>query len=295
MNPMYLLAAGTMIAVAATGAALVHLVRPAPPDLQATLAQLDGTRTATGDAAGSGSAAPAWIPGPVMAWAGQHLGAAAQDLAILSIDRDQLAARRVTGLVLGAVAVPLAAATASLAGIGVPVELPAAVTVFAAWVGWRMPADKVTARASTARDQFNQALTTYTGLVALERVSRGSPVEALEEAARVSSCWPFVLLHQEIARAELTGQQPWDALGRLGARIGSDPLSSMARVVDSAATNGAAIFDTLLAESAAMRAHALAEAQREAGAASERMVIPVTLCVFAFALLFALPALAGLV
>lgn len=295
MNPAYLLVAGVMVAVAAASGALVHLVRPAPPDLRATLAQLSDTSPLAGASKEPASAASTWIPEMVLTRARRHLGVQQQDLEILSIDREQLATRRVTGFIAGAACVPLIAAVISLLGFRLPFALPSAATVFGAWVGWRMPADRIAARAGTARAQFNEALTTYTGLVALERVSRGSPVEALEEAARVSSCWPFQMLHREIARAELAGQQPWEALGRLGTRIGSDQLSSMARVVDAAATNGAAIFESLLAESRNMRAHALAEAQREAGATSERMVIPVTLCVFAFALLFALPALAGLV
>ena len=81
--------------------------------------------------------------------------------------------------------------------------------------------------AAEARAEFLAALTAFLGLVGLERQARGSPTEALEEASRISGAWPFRMIHAELLRAELAGQQPWDGLRDLGRRVGVEQLAAL--------------------------------------------------------------------
>ena len=286
MNPLYMLVIGTGVAVAGAGGALLALARPTPPALDKVLEQLNGESTPV-----QASTAPSFLPRFLTDPARNYLGVAEQDLALLAIDRDQLAARKIIGALLGLSVLPLYNGILWLGGEAADWSFPAAVALLLALLGWRYPSRQLSARADRARAQFTAALTTFTSLVALERISRGSPVEALEAAARVSDAWSFRLLHREIVRAELAGTPPWDALDAIGQRIGVEELSNMARVVKSSADSGAAVFKSLLAEARSLRAAKLAEQHRRAGAVSEQLTIPISLIAAAFIALYFIPAL----
>jgi hypothetical protein len=126
--------------------------------------------------------------------------------------------------------------------------------------------------------------------VAQERAARGSPTEALEEASRGWQSWPYRLIHTEVLRAELSGQPPWHALRALGARLGVPELRGMAEIVSTAA-DGAAVFDTLLAEARNLHHAELSTERADANAASERLVQPIGLLAFGFVLMILIPPL----
>jgi len=93
-----------------------------------------------------------------------------------------------------------------------------------------------------------------------------------------------------VLRAELGGEQPWDALRRLGARLGVEELRALADIVSTAA-DGAAVFDTLLAEARNLHHAELAAQQAEANATSERLIQPIALLAIGFVLLLLVPPL----
>ena len=287
MNPTYLLLLGTTLAVAGTGGAVLALARPTPPSLEKVLEQLNGENASRVEEEPGRGLLPTFITTS----AKKYLGVPEEDLALLAVDRDQLGARKVIGALLGLSVLPLYNAVLWLGGEATDWVFPAAIALLLALLGWRLPSRQLAARATRAREQFTAALTTFTSLVALERISRGSPVEALEAAARVSPAWSFRLLHREIVRAELAGTPPWDALDTLGQRIGVEELSNMARVVKSSADSGAAVFNSLLAEARGLRATKIAEQHRKAGAVSEQLTIPISLIAAAFISLSFIPAL----
>ena len=126
--------------------------------------------------------------------------------------------------------------------------------------------------------------------MAQERSARGSPVEALEEAARGWHGWPYQLIHTEVLRAELNGQPPWDALRKLGTKVGMEELRSLAEIVSTAA-DGAAVFDTLLAEARNLHHAEMSAQHAEANTASERLIQPLGLLAFGFVLMILIPPL----
>ena len=296
MSPMQVAVAGAMF----TAAGLVlgaRAVRPGAPRLSLVMAQL--TDAAPLEAAASGAEQPTagrahwWsrlLPAPVLTLAQRYLGARAEDLSILGISGAELAARKAALAMAGLLAPPVLLAVLLVAGVDVPVLLPAGVGVGLAALGWVAPSRQVGDRAARARQEFLAALTAFLGLVGLERQARGSPIEALEEAARISGAWPFAMIHTELLRAELAGQPPWDGLRDLGRRIGVEQLTNLADIV-AAAADGAAVFETLLAEARNLRNAELADQQTKAGVAGEQLTLPAIVLAFGFIMFVLYPAL----
>ena len=284
-----IIAAGLVLAVAA--------VRPGAPRLSLVLAQLNVTAPVS--AAPTGAAQPdgmrfpwwsSWLPPRVVAFAERYLGARDEDLNILGMSRSELAGRKAALALGGLLAPAVLGAVLLVAGLDVTALLPALVGVGLGALGWTTPSRRVAVRAAEARAEFLAALTAFLGLVGLERQARGSPTEALEEASRISGAWPFRMIHAELLRAELAGQQPWDGLRDLGRRVGVEQLANLADIV-AAAADGAAVFETLLAEARNLRNAELSDQQGQAGVAGERLTLPAIVLAFGFIMLVLYPAL----
>ena len=296
MIPLQAAAAGGMITAA--GLVLgVAAVRPGAPKLSLVLAQLNHAapvQAASACSQGPSGGRPLWwsalLPAPVVSLAQRYLGAAAQDLNILGISRVELAGCKAALALAGLLAPPVLAAVLLVAGADVSALLPAALSVGLAVLGWVIPSRQVGERAARAREEFLAALTAFLALVGLERQARGSPTEALEEASRISGAWPFVMIHTELLRAELAGQPPWDGLRDLGRRIGVEQLTNLADIV-AAAADGAAVFQTLLAEARNLRNAELSDQQEKAGVAGEQLTLPAIVLALGFIMLVLYPAL----
>jgi hypothetical protein len=295
VSPLQVAAAGGMITAAGLVLGVVA-VRPGAPKLSLVLAQLNVAplQAATTVAGQPGGGRAAWwgrlLPARLVAWAERYLGARVQDLNILGMSRSELAGRKAALGLGGLLGPPILGAVLLVAGVDVPALLPAGVGVGLGALGWTIPSRQVAARAKEAREEFLGALTAFLGLVGLERQARGSPTEALEEASRISGAWPFAMIHTELLRAELAGQPPWDGLRDLGARVGVEALTNLADIV-AAAADGAAVFETLLAEARNLRNAELTDQQAKAGVAGERLSLPAIVLAFGFIMLVLYPAL----
>jgi len=290
MTPLALITFGGMLIAVGIVLGVVAL-RPAPPQLSAALAQL--TAAPASMTAIPVTAAPdrwGWLPEPVARFIEGHVGVSAADLAIVDMTRAQLAARKVCRAGFGLLLPAFMTALLALIGAAPPFMLPAGFALALAIILWVTPSSEVKTKASKARAQFRAALRSFLTLVAQERAARGSPTEALEESSRSWQAWSFQLLHTEVLRAELGGEQPWDALRRLGARLGVEELRALADIVSTAA-DGAAVFDTLLAEARNLHHAELAAQQAEANATSERLIQPIALLAIGFVLLLLVPPL----
>jgi tight adherence protein C len=295
VSDLQLVAVGAMTVLAGL-AILVTAFRPAPPRLETVLAQLNAqpVRSTIGVAQDAPTAPPSWLPRPLVVFAGHHLGATEQDLAILGRSRAQLALTKIGWAMGGALLPAVFAAILAAGGVRLPFAVPVAASLVLALLAWVNPSRQVAEDAEKARTEFRAALAAFLSLVGLERKARGSPTEALEEASRVSGARPFVMIHAEVLRAELENQQPWDALRDLGRRIGVDELVNLADIVSTAA-DGAAIFDTLMAEARSMRHADVTAQQTQAALANERLTLP-TVCLFVcFGALLVYPAAVRLV
>ena len=290
MSPLPLIAFGGM--VTATGIVLgVAALRPAPPRLSAALAQLCAVPSAARVSTPVTVAGRwGWLPSPAARFVESHLGVTDADLEILSMTRAQLAGQKLTRSGIGVLMPSVLTALVSLGGNPPPLPIPAGFALLLAGGLWIGPSNDVKKKASRARGEFRAALRAFLTLVAQERAARGSPTEALEESSRGWQAWPFQLIHTEVLRAELSGQQPWDALRQLGARLGVEELRSMAGIVSTAA-DGAAVFDTLLAEARNLHHAELSAQQAKDNAASERLIQPLGLLAFGFVLMILIPPL----
>jgi hypothetical protein len=296
VSPLQVAAVGGMITAAGLVMGVAAL-RPGAPRLSLVLAQLNVAApvAAAANIAGQPTTAGAqwwspWLPAQVVAWAERYLGAAAQDLNILGMSAAELAGAKVASALGGLLAPPVLCAVLLVAGVDVTALLPAGVGLGLGVFGWTIPSRRVAARAAEARAEFLAALTAFLALVGLERQARGSPIEALEEASRISGAWPFAMIHTELLRAELAGQPPWDGLRELGRRVGVEQLTNLADIV-AAAADGAAVFETLLAEARNLRNAELSEQQAKAGVAGEQLRLPAIVLAFGFIMLVLYPAL----
>jgi hypothetical protein len=296
VSPLQLATAGGMITAAGLVLA-VAAVRPGAPKLSLVLAQLNHeapVEAAVFAAQGPTSAPVPWwralLPAGVMALAQRYLGAASQDLNILGISGAELAGRKAALALGGLLGPPVLFAVLLVAGVDLPALLPAVLSVGLCALGWVIPSRQVGERAALAREEFLAALTAFLALVGLERQARGSPTEALEEASRISGAWPFVMIHTELLRAELAGQPPWDGLRDLGRRVGVEQLTNLADIV-AAAADGAAVFETLLAEARNLRNAELSDQQERAGVAGEQLTLPAIVLATGFMMLVLYPAL----
>ena len=296
MSPLQVAAAGGMITAA--GLVLgVAAVRPGAPKLSLVLAQLNHAAPVEaailGPERSGGRRAPWWsrlLPVRLVALAQRYLGARTEDLNILGISRAELAGRKAASALAGLLGPPVLVAVLLVAGVDVPALLPAGLSVGLGALGRVTPSRQVGERAARAREEFLAALTAFLALVGLERQARGSPTEALEEASRISGAWPFAMIHTELLRAELAGQPPWDGLRDLGRRIGVEQLTNLADIV-AAAADGAAVFETLLAEARNLRNAELSDQQAKAGVASEQLTLPAIVLATGFIMLVLYPAL----
>lgn len=276
---------------------VMQLAPAAPPNLKATLAQLDAPpaprTTAPASARNDG------LTGAMGGWLARHgrergvLSVPVADLKLLGRDVEQFMLQKVTVAAVGVALPSLLWALTTVLGLAVPFVVPAVAALGAGGLLWVVPSLAVRDQAADARTDFRRALSAYLDLVALERAGSGSPVEALQAAARVGQGWVFVKIQDRLVLAERQGITPWVALAELSDDVGVSELRDLADIV-AVAADGAAIYDTLLVKSRSLRNAQLSEEEAAANAQSERLVYPVVLLGIGFILMLFYPAMVRL-
>jgi Flp pilus assembly protein TadB len=215
---------------------------------------------------------------------------ARRDLHILDRSVDDHIARSVaSGLGLGALSV-VASALLAFYGLGIPLLLPAGLTVIFAVAGALLPTLVLHQEAEKRRQSFKHALGAYFNLVGVN-VAAGRGVEgALEKAAETGQGPAFAAIRRALYRAKVTGQTPWAGLDQLGRDMGIDELRELAATVSLAGGVGAKVRESLAAKAATLRRRGLDEVEADANSANERMSIPVLLLVVGFIIFVGYPA-----
>ena len=77
--------------------------------------------------------------------------------------------------------------------------------------------------------------------------------QAMEAAAEVGDSWVFTRLSEELTRSRWSGLPPWDALHTLAEELGLPELDDFADIMRLSGEEGASVYATLRARSAAMR------------------------------------------
>ena len=202
---------------------------------------------------------------------------------------------------------------AKLAMLTLGAGLPVGVWI-ATWAAqvWISPALVVLASTSTAgllffapdlalreearkrRRELRHQVCIYLDLVGLH-LSGGAGMErALQSSANQGTAWGFVEIQRALGQAELTNEQPWEALDKLGRELGAADLEELAAWLSLAGKSGAPVGSSLHVKARGLRELALNEAETAAQQATERMSLPVVLLFSGFLGLIGYPAIAAI-
>jgi len=272
---------------------LVVRLLPAEPDLADALDRLAPHRArppAAATAAGSGKERLGLWALRVLP-SGLWVRTPARELALLRMSLAQFYGEKLAFAALGLFIAPLLAFFFSLLGLGLPVAVPAIASLGLAAVMFFLPNYNAIDDARKARLEFARALGAYIDLVALERNNGAGPRQAMESAAAVGDSWVFRRLSEELTRSRWSGLPPWDALHTLAEELGLPELDDFADIMRLSGEEGASVYATLRARSAAMRSAMLNEELAQANAVGERMTIPGSLLGVIFMALLVAPSL----
>ena len=286
----------TLIAGALVGlgvALLAIRLVPAQPDLGDALARLTPSRVR------GTSTAPVALTGmeKVGVWAmralppGLWVRTPHRELALLRVSLARFYGDKLAFAGLGLLIPPLLNWFFGLLGVGLPVTVPALASLGLAAAMFFLPNYNAIDDARKARIEFARALGAYIELVALERNNGAGVRQSMELAAELGDSWVFTRLGEELTRSRWSGLPPWDALHALAEELGLPELDDFADIMRLSGEEGASVYATLRARSAAMRTAMLNDEIAEANAIGERMTIPGSLLGVIFMALLVAPSL----
>lgn len=212
------------------------------------------------------------------------------DLALTGTTATRMAGEKIGYALLGLVFPALLNGILVVAGISLPVVVPAALSLALAAGLSFLPEVELRRRARAARVQMRRTVCTYLELVALERAADAGAVESLERAAAIGTGPGFSHIQDALLRARLEGRTPWLQLAQLADELRVPELGDVADIMRLSGEDGAAVLSTLRARAASLRTSLLQADVTEANEASERMSIPVALLGVAFMVLLGFPA-----
>ena len=218
-----------------------------------------------------------------------------RDLDIVGETASTLALHKLGYALLGLMFPPVLSLVMTIVGLRVAVSVPVAFSLLLATVLFFVPDADLRRRAGAERVAFRRAVCVYLELVALERVADAGAGESLARAAAVSDARPFLMVRDELDRAQLAGVPAWRGLARLAERVHVPELGDVADIMTLTGEDGAAVYSTLRAKASSLRSALLSREAAQANTASEHMIIPVALLGVAFMALLGYPAFARIV
>lgn len=195
---------------------------------------------------------------------------------------------------LGGLVLPALFGTVLALLTGSGFELPAAVGLVLALVGFILPDIALRRSDAAVTEDATEALLTYFDLVTLERLANQSGSQALRAAAAVSDVTVFASVRDALERARLEQRTPYAELRRLAAELELPALADIADVMalDEA---GAALSGALRARVKELRDAHLTRAKISAAAVSERMAFFMVVPSLVFGLFFLVPPILRLI
>ncbi len=281
-----------LLAGATVGLGLWLIVRelvPAAPALGPALRQLHAPTPAV--AGGAGAADEQGLVGVVGRW----VRVPRQDLALIGSSPARWAIELVGFTLVGLVVPPLLTLLLALAGIGLPIAVPAVAGVGLAVLFGFLANVSVRQRAGDAREEFARHVAVFLDLIALELAASRGPVEALERAAAVGAGWVPQRIRASLANSRLQLQPPWQGLRQVAAEIGVPDLGDVGDMMTLLGDEGAPVYDTLRARAASIRAALLAREEDRANTATTALYIPTSLLVFVLFIIAAYPFLVRMI
>lgn len=272
---------------------VVWWAMPTDPDLAGVLRLLGPDRRPTQGVASVSGASTAERAGATLARLvpAQWLRTPAEDLAILGRTSTSYYGEAVTVVGIVVVAAPLLSTIVAWL-FDLPAVVPVGVTIVGAIGAWFLVERSVKSKAEEARADFTLALTTYVELVALDRRAGGSGTrQAMESAAAQGRSWPFRRISEALTASRLGQDPPWAALHDLGESLAVPALTDLADTMRLAGLEGAQVFDTLQAQSSALRHTMLTAERTRANRVSARTAIPTVFMGLIFAVAITVPGL----
>jgi tight adherence protein C len=222
---------------------------------------------------------------------GLRLDSLESDLRLTGRSIEQHMAQKVL-LALFGLAVPALLGTMwAVLDIGPPLTVAVAFGLGLGVFFFFVPDLAVRSEAAERRKEFKRSLGSFLDLVVISLAGGAGVESALRDAAGVGRGWAFRQLHNALDVTSLTAETPWAALARLGTELKVDELVALASSVSLAGTEGARVRESLAVKATSLRDHALAEAESEAEATTEKMAVPVVLLFVGFLVLVGYPAL----
>jgi tight adherence protein C len=229
----------------------------------------------------------AWI----MSVTGSNLRSFAADLAVLERSEEvHLVQRMRTGAFYALLPWLVWLPTALAGALIVHPALIGLVSVAAAVVGWFTTDSQVRHRATRRRAEFDAALVTYVSLVSILLAGGAGIQQSLHDAVEQGRGWPFMVLRRSLTDARIRGLSPWESLNEHGAALGLDTLVDLAATMELAGTSGAHVRESLMTKAQAIRAHQVADIEREASGRTTAMAGPTGLMMIGFVVLIIYPA-----
>jgi hypothetical protein len=216
------------------------------------------------------------------------------DLAILARSTDSYYTGLAVAAIVGFLLPGLAAAFLLLLGLGVPLYLPAAVSIVFAVVTMYATHREVLGKAAAARAEFRRAMCTYMGLAASQVLDGHGPMESLERSAAICHGWVFTRIRGALLRAQLMLSPPWDELKSLSREINVIELGDLADIMRTAGSEGANVAETIRARADSLRDQIRAEALSAAEVRTSKLDIPASALILVLILLIGYPFIARL-
>lgn len=203
------------------------------------------------------------------------------DLALIDWSRGRYVYTRVVGAVAVLLAGPVLAAGWVVIGSGLPPSVPVGIGFVGAVFTWLAVGMWVRDQAAARRGEMRQALVSYLTILALYLAAGEGRQAAMTHAARVSQAWTFRRIDARIATSIRAGRPPEAGLGDLATELGVDEIADTAGIIHTASTQGAQVFETLLARANGLRQQLLTEAQAVEAARTIKTALPKTMLMFA--------------
>lgn len=213
------------------------------------------------------------------------------DLRILRRDPNEVAAELFGYGLIGLWWAPVVVAGGWLLGIAVPLVVPVWLSLAGAVVAVVVPFRQIRDRATEARTAFGHALSAYCDVCAMAMSAGREVYAAMFEAASAGDGWVFTEIRDALQRGFLAGDKPWDSLTTLSEDLGVADLGELAATIALAGGEGAAVRDTVSSKARSIRERLVTDAEKRAGAATERMAIPGAMLMLGFLWFLTFPAL----
>lgn len=221
---------------------------------------------------------------------GLHMRSLEADLRLVGRPIEQHMAQKVVLALFGVGLPTLLTVLWTVMGISLPMFIPFAVALGLGVFFFFAPDIAVRSEAAKRRTEFRQSLGSFLDLVVISLAGGAGVESALRDAAAIGQGWAYRQIDNALEVTGLTGETPWAALARLGDELGVDELSELAASISLAGTEGARVRESLAVKASSLREHALAAAESEAQATTEKMALPVVLLFLGFLILIGFPA-----